>query len=133
MKVNGREIKFLRTVNTNFDIADICPDHKLEKMDDLFEIKLMVGGTYYPLTIPRKDERLYREAARRINDKLNRYRTRYPQLSEEKYYVMAAVHIAMVNVMLEDFNDTAPYKEKIRQLDRELDSILDAGIETGAE
>ena len=102
-------------------------------MDDLFEIKLMVGGTYYPLTIRRKDERLYREAARRINDKLNRYRTRYPQLSEEKYYVMAAVHIAMVNVMLEDFNDTAPYKEKIRQLDRELDSILDAGIESGAE
>ena len=102
-------------------------------MDDLFEIKLMVGGTYYPLTIPRKDERLYREAARRINDKLNRYREHFPQLSEEKYYVMAAVHIAMVNVMLEDFNDTAPYKEKIRQLDRELDSILDAGIETGAE
>ena len=29
-----------------------------EAMDELFEIKLMVGGTYYPLTIPRKDERL---------------------------------------------------------------------------
>ena len=25
-----------------------------EAMDDLFEIKLMVGGTYYPLTIRRK-------------------------------------------------------------------------------
>ena len=98
-----------------------------EAMDDLFEIKLMVGGTYYPLTIRRKDEGLYREAARRINDKLNRYRERYPQLSEEKYYVMAAVHIAMVNVMLEDFNDTAPYKEKIQQMDKELDSIL--GVE----
>ena len=95
-----------------------------EAMDDLFEIKLMVGGTYYPLKIQRKDERIYREAARRINDKLNRYRTRYPQLSEEKYYVMAAVHIAMVNVMLEDFNDTAPYKERIQQMDKELDSIL---------
>ena len=95
-----------------------------EAMDELFEIKLMVGGTYYPLTIRRKDERLYREAARRINDKLNRYREHFPQLSEEKYYVMAAVHIAMVNVMLEDFNDTAPYKEKIQQLDKELDSIL---------
>ena len=90
----------------------------------MFEIKLMVGGTYYPLTIPRKDERLYREAARRINDKLNRYREHFPQLSEEKYYVMAAVHIAMVNVMLEDFNDTAPYKDKIQQMDKELDSIL---------
>ena len=95
-----------------------------EAMDDLFEIKLMVGGTYYPLTIRRKDERLYREAARRINDKLNRYREHFPQLSEEKYYVMAAVHIAMVNIMLEDFNDTAPYKEKIQQLDKELDNIL---------
>ena len=29
-------------------------------MDDLFEIKLMVGGTYYPLTIPRKDEASYK-------------------------------------------------------------------------
>ena len=104
-----------------------------EAMDDLFEIKLMVGGSYYPLTIHRKDERLYREAARRINDKLNRYRMRYPQLSEEKYYVMAAVHIAMVNVMLEDFNDTAPYKDKIRQMDKELDSILGIGTESGAE
>ena len=97
-----------------------------EAMDDLFEIKLMVGGTYYPLTIRRKDERLYREAARRINDKLNRYREHFPQLSEEKYYVMAAVHIAMVNVMLEYFNDTAPYKEKIQQMDKELDSIINS-------
>lgn len=36
MKVQGREIKFLRTVNTNFDIAKICPDQKLEKIDLLF-------------------------------------------------------------------------------------------------
>ena len=36
MKINGREIKFLRTVKTNFDIAGICPDGKLEKMGDLF-------------------------------------------------------------------------------------------------
>ena len=104
-----------------------------EAMDDLFEIKLMVGGTYYPLTIHRKDERLYREAARRINDKLNRYRERYPQLSEEKYYVMAAVHISMVKIMWEDFNDTAPYKDKIRQLDKELDSILGVAEDQPAE
>lgn len=36
MKVKGREIKFLRTVKTNFDIAEICPDKKLERMDELF-------------------------------------------------------------------------------------------------
>ena len=64
------------------------------------------------------------EAEIEAMDDLNRYREHFPQLSEEKYYVMAAVHIAMVNVMLEDFNDTAPYKEKIRQMNKELDSIL---------
>lgn len=36
MKVQGREIKFLRTVKINFDIAKICPDGKLEKLDALF-------------------------------------------------------------------------------------------------
>lgn len=36
MKVQGREIKFLRTVKINFDIAKICPDQKLEKIDLLF-------------------------------------------------------------------------------------------------
>ncbi len=104
-----------------------------EAMDDLFEIKLMVGGTYYPLKIHRKDEGMYREAARRINDKLNRYRERYPQLSDEKYYVMAAVHISMVNIMWEKFNDTTPYKEKIQQLDKELDSILSVAQDSATE
>ncbi|MBO4268549.1 MAG: cell division protein ZapA [Bacteroidaceae bacterium] len=93
-------------------------------MDDLFEIKLRVGGLYYPLKIKRKDEFMYREAARRINDKLNRYRERYPQLSSEKYYVMAAIHISVVNVMWESFNDTTPYRDKIRQLDEQLESFL---------
>ena len=102
-------------------------------MDDSFEIKLMVGGTYYPLTIRREDEYLYREAARRINDKLNRYRERYPQLSEEKYYVMAAIHISMANVMWERFNDTAPYAEKIAQLDKQLDAVLEEASENGTE
>ena len=95
-------------------------------MDDLFEIKLRVGGLYYPLKIKRKDEFMYREAARRINDKLNRYRERYPQLSNEKYYVMAAIHISVVNIMWESFNDTTPYRDKIHQLDEQLESFLNS-------
>lgn len=37
MKVQGREIKFLRTVKANFDIAEICPDGKQDKLNELFE------------------------------------------------------------------------------------------------
>lgn len=94
-------------------------------MDDKFEIKLLVGGSYYPLTIDRKDEALYREAARRINDKLSRYRERFPQLSEEKYFVMTAVHISLINQMWEQLGDTSPYKNRIEAMTAQIDSILD--------
>lgn len=92
--------------------------------DELFEIKLLVGETYYPLTIKRKDEAMYREAARRINDKLNRYRERYPRLSDERYYVMVAVHISLVNMMWENFGDTMPYKDRIEALCKQLDQAF---------
>ena len=36
MQVKGKEIKFLRTVKINFDIAKICPEGKLEKIDEVF-------------------------------------------------------------------------------------------------
>ncbi len=96
----------------------------MSAMDETFEIKLQVGGTYYPLTIQRKDEALYREAARRINSMLNRYRDHFPQLSDEKYYVMVAMHIAMTNLMWENFNDTLPYKERIDALTNQIESVL---------
>lgn len=102
---------------------------KTKAMEDSFEIKLLVGGTYYPLKIKRSDEVLYREAARRINDKLNRYRDRFPQLSDEKYYMMVSIHISMVNLKWENFNDTKPYKDKIKELSNELDSFLGAESE----
>jgi len=92
--------------------------------EEKFEIKLLVGGTYYPLTIDRKDEALYREAARRINEKLGRYREKYPQLSEEKYYVMTAVHISLLNIMLEQLHDTSPYKDRVEKLSGKLEDFL---------
>lgn len=37
MNIQGREIKFLRTVAINFEIAKICPDQKLDNVDKLWE------------------------------------------------------------------------------------------------
>lgn len=97
--------------------------------EDVFEIKLLVGGTYYPLTIKRKDEAVYRDAAKKINMLLNRYRDHFPQLSDEKYYVMAAMHIAVVNQMMENINDTKPFNDRIEELSVQLDSLLDGQAE----
>lgn len=36
MKIRGRDIRFLRTVKTACDIADMCPDRDLNKIGALF-------------------------------------------------------------------------------------------------
>lgn len=36
MEINGREIKFLRTVKATADLAKLCPDGDLERMSELF-------------------------------------------------------------------------------------------------
>lgn len=37
MVINGREIKFLRTVKATSDLAKICPDGDIERLNELFE------------------------------------------------------------------------------------------------
>lgn len=98
--------------------------YKINAMEEELEIKLQVGGTYYPIRIKRSEEYMYREAARRINNMLSRYRGKFPQLSNEKYYTMVTIHIAMANIMWENFNDTLPYVDKIQKLTDELESFL---------
>ena len=36
MIINGREIKFLRTVKATADLAKLCPDGNIERMSELF-------------------------------------------------------------------------------------------------
>lgn len=35
MEINGREIRFLRTVKTTSDIAKLCPDGNIERLGEL--------------------------------------------------------------------------------------------------
>lgn len=37
MKLFGRDITFLRTVGGNIKIADLCPDHDMDKIQHLFD------------------------------------------------------------------------------------------------
>lgn len=36
MKINGREIKFLRTVKATSDLSKLCPNNDIERMGELF-------------------------------------------------------------------------------------------------
>lgn len=93
-------------------------------MDDKLSIKLMIADAYYPMKIDRDEEEIVRKAAIQINDKLNKYRTRFPNLPLEKYLVMIALDFANASLKSENRNDTSPYSEKLKELTKELEDYF---------
>ena len=93
-------------------------------MDKLMKIHLLIDNERYPLTIPREDEKLYRDAAKQIDNKLNKYRSTFPDFSPSKYWAMVALELAFENTSLKDKNDTQPYTEKIKELTKDIESII---------
>lgn len=93
-------------------------------MDDKLKIHLMVDNDRYPLTIKRDEEIYYRDAAKQIDNKLNKYRRLYPNFSTVKHWTMAALELAYENAVLKDRNDTGPYMEKLKQLEEDLDNYI---------
>lgn len=97
-------------------------------MDDMMKIHLLVDNVRYPLTIPRKDEQLYRDAAKQIDKILNKYRKlyqdRFPDFQPERFWAMTALELAFENVSMKDRNDTAPYKEKMKELTQEIERYI---------
>lgn len=97
-------------------------------MDDMMKIHLLVDNVRYPLTIPRKDEQLYRDAAKQIDKILNKYRKlyqdRFPDFQPERFWAMTALELAFENVSMKDRNDTAPYMEKMKELTQEIERYI---------
>ncbi len=94
-------------------------------MDDkMMKINLLIDNLRYPLNIPREEEERYRDAAKMINNTLNKYRSMWPELSANNHWAMAALEIAFNLTTNENRNDTKPYLEKLEELTKELDNYI---------
>ena len=94
-------------------------------MDDkMMKINLLIDNMRYPLNIPREEEERYRDAAKMINNTLNKYRSMWPELSANNHWAMAALEIAFNLTTNENRNDTKPYMEKLEELTKELDNYI---------
>ena len=93
-------------------------------MDDKMKIHLLIDNRKYPLTIPREDELLYREAARQIDSILNKYRRLFPDFGSVEHWAMASLEIAFENTKLKDRNDTEPYMETLQRLEESIDECI---------
>lgn len=90
----------------------------------MMKIHLLIDNERYPLRIRREDEVIYRDAAKQIDNKLNKYRSMFSDIAPNKYWAMVALELAFEKISLKDRNDTEPYKEKIQELTKELESLL---------
>lgn len=97
---------------------------------DKLRIHLLIDNDRYPLVIPREDEQFYRDAAKQIDYKLNRYRRIYPEFSAPKHWAMVALELAFENMSLKDRNDTRPLMNKLKELEDDIDQCIRGGKST---
>ncbi|HHU96979.1 MAG: cell division protein ZapA [Bacteroidota bacterium] len=96
--------------------------------DEKFLLTLEVADRKYPLKIKRSEEQAFREAAKRINIKINQYRVVYggasSPLTTQDFLAMTAIQAVAENFTLGDKNNTKPFEDKIDSLISELDDYL---------
>ena len=85
---------------------------------DLLTIQLNIGSRIFPITIKRKDEEIYREATKLINDKLQKYISTFPDQEKEDYVTMVALDIAISLIKEKNFDDQL--QEVVSELNKHL-------------
>ena len=93
-------------------------------VDKMIRIHVLIDGERYPMVVKRTDEFLYREVAKSINERLNVYRESYPDIGIAKHWAMTAYDFAFEAITYKNRNDTQPYRDKLEELGKELDKLL---------
>jgi len=96
--------------------------------DEKFLLTLEVAGRKYPLKIKKSEEQAFRDAAKKINTKINQYRVAYggenSRMTTQDFVAMTAIQALAENFSLGDKNNTKPFEDKIDFLISELDNYL---------
>jgi len=96
-------------------------------MDDKLSIRINIADRYYPLKIERTDEEKIRKAAKLINDRVLQYKQKYVEKDTQDFLAMAALQYVIRVLDTEGKNDLGPITSEIRELNEELDVVLNRG------
>lgn len=94
------------------------------KVTESMKIHVKLDGVKYPMIILRKDEFLYREASKLVNEKLNLYRLNYKDAGSIQQWVMTAFDLAFELVSIKE-GEILRLRAKITELEALLDNRLD--------
>lgn len=92
--------------------------------EDIFTINILINGVKMPLTIPRADEVLYRDAEKLLNNYLIKYQQRFNQRSMEEVLTFVSFQIAVIITKQNMNQDVAPLAQKIQNINSELEKLL---------
>ncbi|MDE5740204.1 MAG: cell division protein ZapA [Bacteroidaceae bacterium] len=94
-------------------------------MANKLSINVTIDGIRLPLQVSStNEEKVYRDAASAIQQRIQRLRDRYPNLPNEKYYyTMAMLNTTVEATKATERFDTQPYVEMMHDLEQELDTL----------
>ena len=93
------------------------------KVTESMKIHVKLDGVKYPMIILRKDEFLYREASKLVNEKLNLYRLNYKDAGSIQQWVMTAFDLAFELVSIKE-GEILRLRAKITELEALQDNRL---------
>ena len=94
--------------------------------DGKIKINLSIAGRLYPMTVDAEKEELYREAAKRLNEKITEY-SRIPKFDVTDRLAMAALRYSILSLTTEhtaslgdaDVEELHAIEERIRKYIKE--------------
>ncbi len=90
-------------------------------MNDEFGIQVNIHGKVFRIRCKRSEEQLYRIAVRQLNDKIDRYNSKFPKGPEmNDLLIMAALDFSLKSVKTEKNEDIEPVFEELDKLNSEL-------------
>lgn len=89
-------------------------------------ITVSVEGIQLPLTVRSEDEeKMYRDAASMIQERLQKVRELYPSLPNEKYYyAMVMLNTAADAVRASNRANSGPIMDIINDLNKDLETVI---------
>ena len=87
-------------------------------------IQLLIGKNLQQITVKRDQEEIFRKAALLINERLNKYKTAYPNQSDVKYMSIALLDFAAKVLQMENNVDNQTFAESIDKLTKEVEEVL---------
>jgi cell division protein ZapA len=93
-------------------------------MEEKLAIKLKIIDRYYPLRIDWKDEEKLREASRRINEVVDKYRQRYTDKDNQDFLAMATLQFVTRLIDLEEGNLQGSINKELQQINDDLEAFI---------